>query len=170
MGDSPTIHTLTRDDIPRLKVIADAMRHMKDAEYYARNFDFVEEGSRIALLATYEGQDAGYCFLNWDPKYAFFRKMDIPEIQDLSIIPEFRRLGIATEMIMLCENFARQKKRTHIGLGVSVGDRFGPAQILYTKLGYFPDGNGVTYDRGHVAMGSMKPVDDQLCMMMLKAL
>ena len=47
---------------------------------------------------------------------------------------------------------------------------FGAAQRLYCKLGYIPDGNGVTYDREAVRAGDMRAVDDLLCLMMVKAL
>ena len=37
-------------------------------------------------------------------------------------------------------------------------------------LGYVPDGSGATYDRLTVAGGEIRPVDDNLCLMMIKAL
>ncbi len=167
---SAEIHELSRDDIPRLDAIAARMRTPKDAEYFPRNFDFVEAGERLALVISHEDQDAGYCVLNWSPKYALFKKLDIPEIQDLSIIPAMRRKGIATALITYCENLAREKGCAHMGIGVAVNASSGPAQILYAQHGYIPDGNGVSYDRKLVAAGEFKPLDDQLCMMMVKAL
>lgn len=164
------IHRMARGDIPRMQAIADKIRHVKDIDYFARNFDFVEEGEREALLATYDGQDAGYCFLNWLPKYSFFKKLNIPEIQDLSVSPDMRRLGLATAMILYCEAAAIDRGYVHMGIGVAVNASYGPAQVLYGQLGYVPDGNGVTYDRKLVAAGTFKPLDDQLCMMMVKSL
>jgi hypothetical protein len=32
-----------------------------------------------------------------------------------------------------------------VGLGVELCADYGPAQMLYIKKGYIPDGNGVTY-------------------------
>jgi ribosomal protein S18 acetylase RimI-like enzyme len=164
------IHSLSRVEITRFQAIADQMSDMKEAEYFARNFDFVEAGEREALLATYDGQDAAYCFLNWQPKYAFFRKLGIPEFQDLSVAPDYRRCGLATTMVAYCEARAREKGCEHIGLGVAVNSQFGPAQQLYGRLGYIPDGNGVTYDRKLIAPDEFRPVDDQLCLMMVKML
>ena len=57
-----------------------------------------------------------------------------------------------------------------MGISVALGASYGPAQRLYATLGYMPDGNGVTYDRMAVGFGEMRPVDDDLCLMMVKDL
>jgi hypothetical protein len=57
-----------------------------------------------------------------------------------------------------------------MGIGVGMPTSYGPAQRLYVKLGYIPDGNGINYDRQSIAFGEFRPVDDDLCLMMVKAL
>lgn len=164
------IHKAEEKDIFRLEFIISGMNTAKDHGYYERQFARQRQGTRQVYIAQFGGIDAGYCILNWVPKYALFKKLDIPEVQDLNVLPHFRRRGIATAMIEYCEALARAEKKEHMGISVSVGPQFGPAQRLYGTLGYVADGNGVTYDRKLTAPNEMRPLDDQLCMMMVKAL
>jgi hypothetical protein len=57
-----------------------------------------------------------------------------------------------------------------MGIGVGLHRAFGAAQRLYIRLGYIPDGNGITYDRLQIAPGEFRPVDDDLCLIMVKEL
>lgn len=164
------MHKVTKADIPRLDFIVAGMGKTKALGYFGRQLDYQAKGHREVYLITVDGVDAGYCILNWDPKYGFFRKMGVPEIQDINVTQQFRRQGVATAMIEYCEDLAREKDKAYMGIGVSVSSDFGPAQRLYTKLGYIPDGHGVTYDRQNTSSGDFKPIDDQLCLMMVKAL
>lgn len=164
------IHKAERGDISRLEFIVEAMNMVKESGYFARQFDHQKHGTRQVYITMQGGVDAGYCILNWKPKYALFKKLGIPEIQDLNVLPHFRRQGIATSMIAHCEAEAQAKGLEYMGISVSVSSQFGPAQILYTRLGYIPDGNGVTYDRKQTAPGEFRPLDDQLCLMMMKKL
>lgn len=165
-----TIHKAEREDIPRLDLIIAGMGGSKDFGYFERQMNYHDEGVRDIFIIQQDGLDAGYVILNWDPKYGLFRKNEIPEIQDLNILNHFRQQGLATALIAYCENLAREKGKEFMGIGVSVSSSFGPAQRLYTKLGYVPDGFGVTYDRKNTISGELRPIDDQLCLMMLKAL
>jgi GNAT superfamily N-acetyltransferase len=157
-------------DVPILRDMAVTLRKSVDADYFERNFEFADKGEREILIARANGIDAGYCILNWQPKYGFFKKLDIPEIQDLNVLPALRKQGIATCLIMECEKRARAKGFDHMGIGVGMDVSFGPAQRLYVKMGYIPDGNGLTYDRRPVNAGEFRIVDQNLCLMMVKAL
>lgn len=57
-----------------------------------------------------------------------------------------------------------------MGIAFGLHSSYGAAQRLYIKLGYIPDGQGATYDRKQIAYGDFKPVDDDLCLMLMKAL
>jgi GNAT superfamily N-acetyltransferase len=142
----------------------------KDVDYFERSFDYQDEGEREVLIAMLDGAPVGYCFLSWQPKYGFFKKLGLPEIQDLNVMPDFRRRGIARALIAHCENLARGRGLEHMGIGVGLDASYGPAQVLYVSLGYIPDGNGLTYDRKQVAAGEFRPVDGNLCLMMVKSL
>lgn len=152
----------------RLYALADALRIAKDSGSYERHFMLQEDGKRVVLVAVLDGRDVGYCILNWNPKYGFFRAQGIPEIQDLNVLRDVRRQGIATAMIRYCEDRAVAKGFKQMGIGVGLDRSFGPAQILYVKMGYVPDGNGISYDRMQLTPGEFRPLDEQLCLMMVK--
>ncbi|MEM7617849.1 MAG: GNAT family N-acetyltransferase [Pseudomonadota bacterium] len=112
----------------------------------------------------------GFGILNFEPKYSFYQKLEIPEIQDVNVLPEFRQQGIATALIESFENLARDQGMEHIGISVGLTKKYGPAQRLYCKLGYIPDGNGITRDRESVFHDQMVHANDDLCLMLLKEL
>ncbi len=143
-----------------------------DRGYYERCLERQEKGGMDVLLGFLpENAGAvGFCLLNWQPKYAFFRKAGLPEIQDLNVLREYRRRGIGRAMIEYCEGMAREKGFREMGIGVGLDSRFGAAQRLYVRMGYIPDGSGVSYDRKQVACGDFRPIDENLCLMMTKAL
>jgi len=157
----------TQDDLPDLRAIADGMKSPKDVDYFETLLDFP---TRDILVITCDDQSAGYCLLNWEPKYGLYKKLNIPEIQDLNILPQFRQQGLATALINHCEKLALAKGLTQMGISFALDASYGAAQRLYVKLGYVPDGNGVTYDRSFVRAGDFHPVDDDLCLMMVKDL
>lgn len=113
---------------------------------------------------------AGYVHYNRAPFYGPFRRQNIPEIQDLFIAPAYRRGGLAKSLIQQCEDLARSEGHSEIGIGVGVGQEFGPAQRLYNSLGFHADGMGAVFEREVVPCGSLKPIDHRLCLMMIKSL
>lgn len=143
-----------------------------EKDYYQRCLERQLQGKMEVLLAFLRENAAvvGFCLLNWQPKYAFFRKAGLPEIQDLNVLREYRRRGIGRAMIEYCEDMAREKGFREMGIGVGLDSRFGAAQRLYVRMGYIPDGSGVSYDRKQVACGDFRPIDENLCLMMTKAL
>lgn len=150
--------------------MAETTRGGKEVGYFEKCLELQEAGKRLLLMAVYDGQDAGYGILNWSPKYGLYKKLNIPEIQDLNVTPDFRRRGIASVFIAHCESLAKQKGYTQMGIAFGLNSFYGAAQRLYIKLGYIPDGEGATYDRKHVAFGDFKPLDDDLCLMLVKDL
>ncbi len=127
-------------------------------------------GVKDAKYKENKGKGVGFCILNWCPKYAYFRKANLPEIQDLNVLREYRRQGIGRAIISHCENIVRKKGIGEVGIGVGLDSSFGAAQRLYIKMGYIPDGSGVSYDRIQVAKGEFRPIDENLCLMMTKNL
>lgn len=157
-------------DIPALESIALAQNSHKEFDYFGRCLQEQEEGRRVVLIASLNGEPAGYGMLNRRPQYALYKRLDIPEIQDLNVAPAFRKQGIGAALVARCEDVAREQGREYIGISVGLYSDYGAAQRLYVRLGYVPDGNGVTYDREPVRAGELRPVDDNLCLMMVKAL
>lgn len=143
----------------------DSISPNDEAGYYAR---CLADG-RLIIIARVDGVDCGCAQLNFNPRYSLYSKLGYPEIQDVAVLPEYRNRGIATAMIKHFEAIARDKGCENIGISVGITREFGPAQRLYFKLGYEPDGYGVTYDRTPVE-GARLYAPDGLCLMLLKAL
>ncbi len=112
-----------------------------------------------------EGQ--GFAVLNYEPKYSLYKRLNIPEIQDVFVLPDYRGQGISTALIKHCESLISGDM---VGISVPVSPQFGVAQRLYYKLGYMPDGNGVTYDRETLQHNNSVKLDENLCLMMVKEL
>ncbi len=159
------IREATRADIPLLYELYNSIGK-KHAGYFEQVFD----ENITVLIAQRGGQEAGFCLFNETPRYNLYRKLKIPEIQDLNVVPQVRRHGVATSLIKHCEELARSRGYTDMGISVGLFKDYGPAQVLYVKLGYIPDGNGITCDREGVKPYTSYIVDDDLCLMMIKPL
>lgn len=165
-----TIRQASVNDIAVLWAIAEGMKSEKEVGYFDRSLEYQDAGARLVFIARLDGEDAGYVMLSWVPKYGFYQSIDCPEIQDLNVLPDFRGRGIGSAMIAHCESIARKNGKAHIGISFGLSSSYGVAQKLYFKLGYIPDGYGVTYDRKAVVHGELRPVDDDLCLMLIKKL
>ena len=166
----PRITRAQRSDITALNALADKVDPHREVEYFNICVDKQDSGYRDIFIATMDGVYAGYVMLNYTPKYGLYKTLGIPEIQDLRVAPLFRRRGVGHALVEHCESIAVIKKFKNIGISVGLNASYGAAQRLYAKMGYIPDGNGVTYDRKQVNAGEMRPLDDLLCLMMVKTL
>jgi len=110
----------------------------------------------------------GYGTLLRKSQYPYFSK--IPEISTLWIDDKYRRHGLATRLILWLEELARSEGYKQIGIAVGLYQDYGPAQKLYSKLGYALDGNGITYKYKLVTPGEKYPVDDDLLLWLVKPL
>lgn len=129
--------------------------------------DYLSEqaaGTRICLVAERGGTFAGYCTLLWTATYEPFRANGIPEIQDLNVLPQHRNFGIGTMLLDAIEEVARQRCSV-VGLGVGLYADYGPAQRLYVRRGYLPDGRGILYDNKPVEPGATVRLDDDAVLM-----
>jgi len=168
--ESIKLRTATRDDLPKLWEIILALKFAKQDGYFESAMEQQKAGVRDIFIASIDGVDVGYGMLAWEPKYVFFRKLNIPEIQDLNVLHDYRRRGVASAMIEHCEGLARKAGKEHMGIGVGMDASYGAAQQLYVRRGYVPDGNGLTYDRKPIAHGELRPIDDDISLMLVKAL
>ena len=161
-----TIRDAQVADIPALA----ALGNPNPDGYFARCFEEQTAGKRFILVAELAGQMAGYVFLNMNPRYQMFRRLGIPEIQDLYVTSVARRQGVGEALVRFCEERARAQGASDMGIAVGLHAGFGAAQRLYARLGYVPDGAGVMYDREAVHIGDMRIIDDDLTLMLVKAL
>lgn len=152
-----------RADIAHLESI---LKSRDEPDYADRLF----ESGRFVFIAQLDGIAVGYVVLNPAPEYSLFARLEIPELQDLNVLPDYRGRGIGAALVAACEAQARMIGAAQIGLAVGLHKAYGPAQRLYVRMGYMPDGFGITYDRANVNPGEMRPIDDHLCLMMVKDL
>lgn len=162
-----TIRIAEDADLPLLYDLYDRMGQSDDG-YFEKCLTEQKAGNREILIAYLDEKPAGFCILNWAPRYSVYQRLGIPEIQDLNVVPEARQRGVASGLIEDCEKHAALKA-SGIGVSVPLSGSFGPAQRLYWSLGYAPDGQGVTYNREYARYGASYPVDDNLCLMLLKS-
>jgi len=136
-------------------------------------FDIVKvdrDGDCDQLALRHNGGEVAFVKLNWSPKYKFFALERIPEIQDLYVESDHRGQGYGRALIEYCEGVVAQSGGDRIGIGVGLTASYGAAQRLYVQMGYIPDGFGVTHDRMPVTAGAFKAIDDDMSLMMVKAL
>ena len=160
------INQASQQDWPDISLIESVIKTRTEKEFAKKILD----SNRVVFIARMGGEPVGYVVLNLAPLYSLFKRLEIPELQDLNVIPEARHRGVGAALVRVCEDEARKLGAAQIGLAVGLHKFYGPAQRLYVRLGYMPDGFGVTYDRETIAPGEMRPVDDDLCLMMVKTL
>jgi ribosomal protein S18 acetylase RimI-like enzyme len=115
------------------------------------------------------GVFAGYVTVVWVSGYRPFAEAGIPEIQDLNVLPQFRRRGIASALMDAAEAAIATRTET-AGIGVGLYADYGAAQLMYLRRGYLPDGRGIAYRGATVAPATRVPVDDDLVFMMARRL
>lgn len=122
---------------------------------------------RDVFVATVDGEFAGYVTLTWDPPYD--HGDGIPEIQDLNVLPAYRRRGIGNALMDAAETRAAERGDV-VGIGVGLYVDYGSAQRMYVRRGYLPDGRGLMYDWKPVPPGESVRLDDDATLMFTKTL
>jgi GNAT superfamily N-acetyltransferase len=169
MPDAVQIRLLTVSDPETISAAFRNIGWRKLAAQYQKYLREQAAGTRICLVANVAGEFAGYVTVNWTPTYAAFLELNIPEIQDLNVLPAFRRRGIGTLLLDRAEQeIALRSNIAGIGVGLHPGNN--QAQRLYAKRGYVPDGRGVTYRNRYVKEGMQVVLDDDLVLHLTKCL
>jgi GNAT superfamily N-acetyltransferase len=169
MASGLVIRTLLETDAVVLSAAFTAIGWSKPAEQFVRYAAEADAGTRTNWIATVNGEMAGYVTLRWDPDCPGIRGLGIPEIQDLNVVPRFRRQGIASAMLDQAEAAAAERSEV-VAIGVGLHPGYNAAQVLYVKRGYVPDGLGVTYGARFVEEGETLPFDDSLVLHFTKEL
>ena len=161
------------DDIPIIVSAFNQIGWNKPTSLFARYLKEKEAGERLVWVAHVHEQFAGYITLKWRSSYPFFKEQNIPEIIDLNVLPSFRKMGIGSLLLDAAEKEAATKSQIiGIGVGLYAGadGGYGPAQKLYVKRGYIPDGKGVTYNYEPTIPGNSYALDDDLVLWFTKKL
>ena len=135
---------------------------------WSRYYREQQEGHRTVGVVEQGKEILGYGSLFLKSEYPHFYNM--PEINDVWIYEKNRRKGLGTRLIRWLEEIAKDKGYKDIGIGFGLYADYGSAQKLYFRLGYAPDGHGVTYNYQTTIPGKSYPLDDELILWLKKAL
>ena len=122
-------------------------------EILTRYFKEQESGEREVLVAEVECAVAGYITILPDAKQGPFAGM-APELSDFNVFEPFQNQGIGNLLLEEAEKRVRLIS-DKVTLGVGLHSGYGPAQRLYIKRGYIPDGTGVWYQNNQPAMNAV---------------
>lgn len=96
--------------------------------------DFIKEITENKLanyfVAIQNNRAIAYC--------GMWHIVDEGHITNIAVLPEYRRLGVATQLVQKLVNTAIDKKIVGLTLEVRIGNL--SAQKLYTKFGFKPEG------------------------------
>ena len=122
-------------------------------EILTRYFKEQESGEREVLVAEVKGALAGYITILPSAKHGPFAEI-YPELSDFNVFEPFQNQGIGN---LLMEEAEKRVKliSDKVTLGVGLHSGYGPAQRLYIKRGYIPDGTGVWYQNHQPAMNAV---------------
>ncbi len=167
---SVLIRDLLAHDLPRLAATDGGPAWNPDPALWADYLRTQRDGLRVVRMALEGEALAGYGTLLWRSGYPPFAEAGIPEINNLVVAQAARGRGVATALIASLDAAARQAGRREIGLGVGLYADYGPAQRLYVRLGYRPDGRGLTQGVLPAAPDAQVRVDDDLLLWFSKPL
>jgi GNAT superfamily N-acetyltransferase len=165
----PQISKLEASFIPWVKIGYEKMGWGEDEGYFERCLERQEAGELVALISHDNTSYFGHLKLVWKPEYLEFRRSNTPEIKDLNVIPEVRRQGIATHLIARAEHIALSRCKA-VGISVGLHHWYGPAQRLYAKHGYIPDGHGIYFNNVRVEAEDSIIANDELVLHLIKEL
>jgi len=144
---------------------------VSDGEAEARTYltDHAEpEGA--SLVATDGPVVIGFVAIVWESNYAGFQCRGIPLVHQIAVAGPFRRRGVATLLMDAAEQLARDRGVVTLGITVGLFDEYGPAQRLYGRRGYIPDGRGACQGQRPLSKGARVTMDHDLIMWLTKDL
>ena len=137
-------------------------------EILTRYFKEQESGEREVLVAEVEGAVAGYITILPSAKHGPFAEV-YPELSDFNVFEPFRNQGIGNQLLEEAEKRVKfVSSKVTLGVGLHLG--YGPAQRLYIRRGYIPDGTGVWYRNKPLEMGASCQNDNDLVLYLSKDL
>ena len=122
-------------------------------EILTRYFKEQESGEREVLVAEVEGALAGYITILSCAKQGPFAEI-YPELSDFNVFEPFQNQRSGKLLLEEAEKQVRLIS-DKVTLGVGLHSGYGPAQRLYIKRGYIPDGTGVWYQNHQPAMNAV---------------
>jgi len=128
------------------------------------------DGQGTTLVARQDQTIVGLVTVRWKSNNPALADHNIPLVHQLTVVPGYRRRGIGSALMSAAEALAA--RRGHRALGITVGlfDEYGPAQRLYVRRGYVPDGRGVCRALTPLREGENVTIDHSLIIWLIKEL
>ena len=126
------IRALKSSEVSRLRYLPFGRK-----ETQRRRFALQESGKLIFFVAWCGNLPVAQVLLNWKGGDAAGVPPQVrpwPEVSSLFVHPEYRRMGIASRLLDMCERITFQRGYENIGLCVHVANQ--PALNLYARRGY----------------------------------
>jgi GNAT superfamily N-acetyltransferase len=124
-------------------------------------------GASTTILGYEAGRLVGIVTIRWHPRYPLVRERGIPLIQNVEIRYEDRGRGLGDQMLARAEEEIARRSPI-AGLVVGISQDYGPAQRLYAKRGFVPDGRGVCRQFTPLKHGEQVTVDHDLLLWLFK--
>lgn len=134
-----------------------------------RHFQSHPQGDSSTLLGYRDNELVGILTIRWHSKYPPFREQGIPLVHYIEIKWERRGQGIGNALMAEAEAFASARTET-LGICVGLFDAYGPAQRLYVKRGFVPDGRGACRGSEPLREGQTVEVNHDLLLWLVKRL
>jgi GNAT superfamily N-acetyltransferase len=109
------------------------------AAEYGRRLDAQRRGT-LVQFAAWEGGvpiGKGHLLLPGHEQWSISaHRCGCTEARDVQVVPDHRRRGVATALMLALEAATRERGMNRIGLTVAQDDDAAPARALYERLGY----------------------------------
>jgi GNAT superfamily N-acetyltransferase len=140
-----------------------------EAEVRSSLADHAEPGG-ASLVAAHGHDVIGYVAIVWKSNFAGFRSRNTPLVHQIAVAGPYRRRGVATSLMDAAEQLARDRGIATLGITAGLSSEYGPAQRLYGRRGYVPDGRGACQGQQPLRKGMHVTVDDDLIIWLTKDL
>ena len=163
------IVSLDKRHIDELVMSMKAINKPRSKAYYMTFIHQMRHNERRVFVALYKGAVAGYITVILHPGIGPFVGKNIPEIADFNVFPAFRKKGIGNALLDTAEAFAKSVS-SYVSLAVGLPASYGPAQRIYIKRGYLPDGSGLWRNDHVMAVHETCDNQNELSLYLIKKL
>ena len=142
---------------------------VRSIELFDNYLRLQKSGELRVVMAEAGGAAVGFALLLPCSEVGPFAHTGIPEISNFNVLIPYQRRGIGNRILDVVEGLA-SKSSDSISLSVGLHRGYGPAQRMYVKRGYIPDGSGLWYRDRPLEPGAPCANDDDLQLYFLKRL
>lgn len=164
-----TIRSINKTDIDFFPAAFSEQGWNKPREQFALYYERQRKKEIQVFVAETDDFPAGYVLLLPQDAHGPFAARAIPVISDFNVLEKYQRAGIGSRLLDAAEA-AAAKMADEVCLGVGLHSGYGPAQRLYVKRGFVPDGSGVWYQDKPLAPYTACVNDDDLVLYLSKKL